>query len=93
VPAVNPLPTSGTIEYTTIIEDIPFLGLPWKNSQQKDSAAFLRLCFHGVTTSMWILCLNVFVQFLFATRKLLGITSIPTENIHSFSLKGNVSRD
>jgi hypothetical protein len=35
-PAVNPLPTTGTIEYTTNIEDKLFLGLPWKISQQKD---------------------------------------------------------
>ncbi len=33
---MNPLPTSGTIEYTTNIEDKLFLGLPWKNSQQND---------------------------------------------------------
>jgi hypothetical protein len=86
---VNPLPTTGTIEYTTNIEDIPFLGLPWKISQQKDSASLFSWGYHVSVDFVS----ELFCAVLLATQKLLGVTSIPTENIHSFSLKGNMSRD
>ncbi len=36
---------------------------------------------------------ELFCAVLFPAQKLKVVTSVPTENIFSFSLKGNVSRD